>query len=375
MSTCRILIFAANPSRDLHLDEEIDEINDALQKSRYSNLFEVKTRLVSKISDVIDCLSEIDPQVVHFSCHNLGPTSDRKSGQGESESGPERHFAAKDPGGEGALIFIKDGGGPQPLSQSALEELFKSRHGRIRLVVLNACQTHSQAEAIRKQIDCVVGTGVDIRDDYARVFSARFYQSLGKGASVQQAYADARFALSTKGATEKEMPVLLSRSGVDARDVFLIDTRRWPMRVWAWVQVIVRRRPRIYAAAFALCLIAAIAIWHYSPGKMTFAETVQYIEMAEIDPRCWDKVKQQLGEVNWEGVVVTATRTGPFASYKVKPAGIAGNPRPDQVAYLNLANPDDFKPLKPGNRIGFKGQLTDYGVNGLRISDVVIKNR
>lgn len=379
MPKYRILIFAANPSRDLHLEEEIDEINDALRRSRYNNLIEVESRHATRIDDLTELLSEHDPQVVHFSCHGLGPKLDEESDQGKTENGPERHLVAQRTSGEGALVFIADNGSAQSLSESTLLELFKGRRGRIRVVVLNACQTQSQAEAIRGQIECVMGTAVNIRDDYARVFSARFYRTLGNGDSVQQAYDDARFALKAKGATERDMPILLTRTGVEAKDVFLVDVRVWWMRVWVLVWAIVRKRPRLHAAALALGLAAATGAWFYlnREQKMSFDEVVQCIEAAKDNPQLWEQVRQQVGEVNWDGVVVTASLTGPFATYRVKPAGVTGDPRPDQIAFLNLASPGDFKPLKAGDPIKFKGRLseTGYGANGLRISDVMIKDR
>ena len=61
-----------------------------------------------------------------------------------------------------------------------LGDLFRYRRGKIRLVILNACYTRSEAVAISQHIDCVIGTNTSISDKAARVFAARFYQSLAE---------------------------------------------------------------------------------------------------------------------------------------------------------------------------------------------------
>ena len=51
----------------------------------------------------------------------------------------------------------------------------------IRCVVLNACYSEAQAQAIAEAIDCVVGMTSAVGDDAAIEFATAFYRALGYG--------------------------------------------------------------------------------------------------------------------------------------------------------------------------------------------------
>ena len=110
------------------------------------------------------------------------------------------------------------------MSQEALGDLFRYRRGKIRLVILNACFTRSEAVAISQHIDCVIGTNTSISDKAARVFAARFYQSLAEGAGVQQAFDDARVELKIEGIHEANTLELLAHDEVDPSKLVLLDS-------------------------------------------------------------------------------------------------------------------------------------------------------
>ena len=69
-----------------------------------------------------------------------------------------------------------------------LAELFRVLKGNVRAVVLNACDSEAQARAIVQEIDCAIGIGGEIGDAAAIAFGAEFYQALGYGKSVQEAF-------------------------------------------------------------------------------------------------------------------------------------------------------------------------------------------
>jgi hypothetical protein len=124
---------------------------------------------------------------------------------------------------EAQIVLVDEAtGGPRVVGQQALVNLFRTRRHKIRLVVLNACWTSSQAQAISAEVDCVVGTNRTIGDQAARVFSARFYHTLADGGSVQQAFDDALVELEVHGIPESATPVLICREGVDPENVVLV---------------------------------------------------------------------------------------------------------------------------------------------------------
>ena len=128
----RILILSANPSDSsrLRLDKEVREIKDVLRRAEQRDLFEVKTSSATRPSDIQQELLDYTPQIVHFCGHGVGP-------QG--------------------LVFEDDNGESQLVSSEALANLFQLFSDKIECVVLNACYSDSQAQAIVRHIDAVVG--------------------------------------------------------------------------------------------------------------------------------------------------------------------------------------------------------------------------
>ena len=105
---------------------------------------------------------------------------------------------------------------PQVVSKSALVSVLRScDEGNLRLVVLNACHTRSQAEALTEVVDCVVSMDRTISDRAAIKFAASFYGALAFGRSVQRAFDQGVARLQAEGIAEDDTPELLVRAGVD----------------------------------------------------------------------------------------------------------------------------------------------------------------
>lgn len=100
----------------------------------------------------------------------------------------------------------------QLVTTTALSRLFQWGKSTIKCVVLNACYSQVQAEAIHQQIDCVVGMSSVVGDRAAIQFAAKFYQALVEGESFQSAYEYACTALELAGSNESTTPKLLNRS-------------------------------------------------------------------------------------------------------------------------------------------------------------------
>jgi hypothetical protein len=197
MEKIRVLFVAANPqgTAQLSLDEEAREITKKIRMAEYRDTLEMVSCWAARPDDLLQAFNEQRPHVVHFSGHG------NKSGQ---------------------IILVGDDGNPKPVGKNALESLFKVLQDRIRVVVLNACYSRPQAEAIVRHIDCALGMTCAIGDLAAITFAASFYRALGFGHSVKGAFDQGRTALLLEDIPEENTPVLVCKEGVDPSKVVLI---------------------------------------------------------------------------------------------------------------------------------------------------------
>lgn len=158
-----ILCLAADPTdaSRLRIGEEIREIQEKLQLSKSRDQFALHQRMSVRPSDISQALLDVDPHIVHFSGHGTG---------------------------SGALCIENRVGEVHPIRPEALAALFEQFAHRVGCVVLNACYSAAQAEAIAKHIPYVIGMNQAIADKAAIAFSVGFYQALGAGRSIEDAY-------------------------------------------------------------------------------------------------------------------------------------------------------------------------------------------
>ena len=88
-------------------------------------------------------------------------------------------------------------------------------------MVLNACYSESQAQAIAKHIDCVIGMSNAIGDEAAISFAAAFYQALGYGRSVQAAFDLGCVQIDLENLDEQDTPKLLAFSNTPGNITFV----------------------------------------------------------------------------------------------------------------------------------------------------------
>jgi TPR repeat protein len=208
MSKATVLFFAADPlsappdSRTprLLLDEDVRQIRQKVRAAEHRDALEFDVRWATRTDDLLQALLETRPQVVHFSGHG---TSD------------------------GLVLVSADGLRPHHVDAAALAQLFDVFRGDIRVVVLNACFSLPQAQAIADVVGCAIGTRGKISDAAAITFGASFYRAIAFGCSVQAAYDQARTALALEHVQDRECPALVVRAGVDPAGLVLIpaDTR------------------------------------------------------------------------------------------------------------------------------------------------------
>jgi len=95
-------------------------------------------------------------------------------------------------------------------STEALSDLFELVSDKVECVILNACYSVPQADAISRHIDYVIGMQKEIEDKAAIEFAVGFYDALGAGKSVEQAFKFGRNAVQLEfpGQLDYLIPVL-----------------------------------------------------------------------------------------------------------------------------------------------------------------------
>jgi len=199
MDKVKVLFLSANPAgtTKLQLDEEIRQIMTKIRASEYRDVLELVPQFAVRPDDFLQALLEHKPHIVHFSGHGSNSTEE--------------------------LIVLDEQGRPKPISKEALVSLFRALKDNVQVVLLNACYTRPQAEAISTTIDCTIGMNKPIGDETAIVFAASFYRALGFGRSVQDAFELGKVALLLEGISEENTPELWTREGTDASKIILIS--------------------------------------------------------------------------------------------------------------------------------------------------------
>jgi hypothetical protein len=117
------------------------------------------------------------------------------------------HFCGH--GTEQGIVFEDDSGDSKMVDGEALAGLFDLFADSVQCVLLNACYSEIQAQAIVRHIPYVVGMNKPIGDRAAIQFAMGFYDALGAGKPVEFAYKLGCTAIRMDGGGEYETPVLL----------------------------------------------------------------------------------------------------------------------------------------------------------------------
>lgn len=183
--TKTILILSASPKdkRWLRSDEEIRIIKETIQHSKYRENFRVEESLATPVADLQTTLREYKPHIVHF------------CGHGEANG----------------LLFEDERGKAQRVPVDALAKLFELCGKSIECVVLNACYSESQANAISQHIPCVVGMNAQIGDKAAIQFAAGFYTVIGDGDYYREAFEFGCNRMGLQNIPEDSTPVIIER--------------------------------------------------------------------------------------------------------------------------------------------------------------------
>jgi hypothetical protein len=204
-----ILMLAANPkgTSSLHLDREAREIIEALQRAKYRDCFLLEQRWAVRPKDLQRALLNVTPRIVHFSGHGLGFVKDEAPLEASSRKLVSASKVSIRTVVEG-LAFEDELGNLKLVGTSALASLFALVAKNVECVLLNACYSHVQADAIAQHIPYVIGMNQAIGDEAAIVFATNFYEALGSGESIEQAYQHGRVAIQLEGIPEHLTPIL-----------------------------------------------------------------------------------------------------------------------------------------------------------------------
>lgn len=198
MDRIRILFVSANPSGTpaLNLDNEVREIEAKIRAADHRDCLELITKWAARPDDLLQALNQHRPHIVHFSGH--GNTTEE-------------------------LLLLDENGDPKPVSKGALVGLFRTFKDNVRAVVLNACYSRSQAEAITEVIDCAIGMNRAISGAAATTFAAAFYRAIGFARSVKGAFDQGKVALEMNGIVGADDVELIAGRSVDLESVVLIN--------------------------------------------------------------------------------------------------------------------------------------------------------
>ena len=181
----KVLFLASSPldQARLRLDKEVREVREGLKRSTHRDSFELIHWFAAKISDLRRGLLDHSPQIVHFAGH----------------------------GDDDGILVEGDNGRAVQVPVVALADLFELCQRHVECVILNACQSEAQAEAIAEHIRYVIGMSAGIEDQAAIEFAVGFYDALGAGKEIEDAFRFARNAIALEGIPGARTPVLIRR--------------------------------------------------------------------------------------------------------------------------------------------------------------------
>ncbi|MCM1983904.1 CHAT domain-containing protein [Lyngbya confervoides] len=159
-----ILFLAANPddTAALKLNRELRNIQEEeLKKSKYRDDFKCERRDAVRWEDLERAILELKPRIVHFCGHGAG---------------------------QAGLVIENQQGQSVLLSGEILAGLFKQVADTLECVLLNACYSKAQAEAIQGHVNYVIGANSTIADAAAIAYANGFYRALGAGRSIPSAH-------------------------------------------------------------------------------------------------------------------------------------------------------------------------------------------
>lgn len=185
-----VLMLSASPlDRDrLRLGAEFRDIRRSLQRSRNRENWSIESNEAATVDDLRRAMLDYRPSVVHFSGHG---------------------------GGLSGLCFEDENGNTHLADAAPLAKLFHHFKDDLKCVVLNACYSQIQADAIRNEIDYVIGMRSAVDDDSAAKFAVAFYDAVFAGTDYRTAFDLGCTTLDLNSLPDSDVPVFMTGSHLD----------------------------------------------------------------------------------------------------------------------------------------------------------------
>lgn len=190
----RVLFLGANPLNATPVDA-VHELTQIEKKLKGKGV-DVIPKWCVTISDLQEYLLEYRPHILHFSGHGT------KSGK----------------------LVLEDGiGNGVELPRKPFAELFGLLNAQrsLKCVVLSACYTAEQAQAIAEHVPCVVGLAKTISHSTAAAFAAGFYCALIAGESFQTSFDLGRNQIKLLSARKTSLRLCVVMPDVDPTALWL----------------------------------------------------------------------------------------------------------------------------------------------------------
>ncbi|MDF5735367.1 MULTISPECIES: AAA-like domain-containing protein [unclassified Nostoc] len=194
----KILFLTAEPTDTsrLRLQQELREIQQRLQLANQRERFQLEYGLSARPGDVSQKILDFQPDIVHFSGHGAST---------------------------GELCFENTFGQVQPVKPQALAALFELVANQVQCVLLNACHSVIQAEAIVQHIPFVIGMNTAIGDRAAIAFSVGFYKARGANRPYEEAFRFGCVEIQLEGISEELTPVIRRKIAKQSSSNFYIE--------------------------------------------------------------------------------------------------------------------------------------------------------
>lgn len=188
----KILFLAANPTDTsaLRLGVEARQIGEMIAFGSKRDQFELIQQHAVRVGDLQRTLMTHEPHIVHFCGH--GSRTEQ-------------------------LVFEDNQGTSTVVGKEVMVALFKILKDNLRVVVLNACFSKPQAEALTEIIDYTVGMNKAVGDKAAISFAGAFYQALAFDRTVTEAFELARVEVDLANLSGSDTPELFVRTGIDIK--------------------------------------------------------------------------------------------------------------------------------------------------------------
>jgi len=192
-----IMLVSAGPRDEERLDiaEEARDVGERIRGAEHRDAVKLEHVPAVRTKDLIPALNRFKPRVLHFAGHG--------------STGAE-------------LVFQDEDGKAKPVSAKAITATVATVADNVQLVVLNACHTSAQAEALTEHVPAAIGMAAAIGDEAARVFSTALYGAIADGFSVRRAFDQALAQLQLEGIEEERIPRLFTAEEIDPDELVLV---------------------------------------------------------------------------------------------------------------------------------------------------------